>query len=44
MAGTIEYDFLGGNSLKTLQVTNAVNLQTGSTLVVCNAGAVSPAT
>lgn len=43
-AGTLEYDFLGGNSLKTLSVANAVNLQAGSTLVISNAGAVAAAT
>jgi hypothetical protein len=43
-AGTIEFNFLGGNSLKTLGVTNSADLQTGSTLVISNAGAVGAAT
>ena len=43
-AGTIEFNFLGGNSLKTLGVTNLADLQTGSTLVISNAGAVGAAT
>lgn len=43
-AGTIEFNFLGGNSLKTLGVTGSADLQTGSTLVISNAGAVGAAT
>lgn len=43
-AGTFEFNFLGGNSLKTLTVANAINLQAGATLMISNAGAVGPAT
>ena len=43
-AGTLVFEFLGGNSLKTLQSTGPITLLAGSTLSLTNATAVGPAT
>lgn len=40
-SGLLEFDFLGGNSLKTLSVSNQISLGTGSKLKVSNAGGAS---
>ena len=42
-AGTLVFDFLGGNSLKTLGSSGPITLLTGSTLSLTNASAVGPA-
>lgn len=41
-AGLLEFNFLGGNSLKTVAATGAVTLLPGSGLIVTNATAVGP--
>ncbi len=40
-AGSLDFDFLGGTSLKTLSVTNGISLTGSSALTVRNAGSVS---
>ncbi len=40
-AGSLDFDFLGGTSLKTLTVTNGISLTGSSALTVRNAGSVS---
>ena len=40
-AGSLDFDFLGGTTLKTLSVTNGISLTGSSALTVRNAGSVS---
>ena len=40
-AGSLDFDFLGGTSLKTLSVTNGISLTGSSALTVRNAGSVT---
>ena len=40
-AGSLDFDFLGGTSLKTLAVTNGISLTGSSALTVRNAGSVT---
>jgi autotransporter-associated beta strand protein len=40
-AGSLDFDFLGGTTLKTLAVTNGISLTGSSALTVRNAGSVS---
>ena len=40
-AGSLDFDFLGGTSLKTLSVTNGISLTGSSVLTVRNAGSVA---
>ena len=40
-AGSLDFDFLGGTSLKTVSVTNGISLTGSSALIVRNAGSVT---
>lgn len=43
-SGELVYNFLSGNSVKTLSVSNAIQIAPGSKLIVTSTGAVGPAT
>jgi hypothetical protein len=43
-SGELVYNFLSGNSVKTLSVSNAIQIDPGSKLIVTSTGAVGPAT